>query len=182
MTGLNAGANKPASSKQVLLMGFMGAGKSSVGPRLASCLGWSFVDLDRVLEDQFGAPANRQLAEVGEPEFRRREAVTLEEVLARQPLVVALGGGTVTDVRCRQLIRDRRVVLVWLDVDWDTVVRRLATTDRPLWQVSGRARRALFEGRRTLYASLADLRVEARGDPEHVACATVGELEARGVV
>lgn len=140
------------------------------------------MDLDRVLEDQFGTPASRQLVEMGEPEFRRREAVTLEEVLGRRPLVLALGGGTVTDVRCRQLIRDRRAFLVWLDVDWDTVVRRLGATDRPLWQVSGRARRALFEQRRALYESLADLRVEARADPGHVAGATVRELEARGVV
>jgi shikimate kinase len=165
-----------------MLMGFMGAGKSTVGPLLAKRVGYTFVDLDQALSLHFAIPANRQLTEVGESEFRRREAIVLEEVLQGRRLVLALGGGTVTDARSRSVIRAHGGCLVWLDVDWATVARRLRGSTRPLWQGSDWERRLLFDGRQALYASLAEVRVDARPDARTVAAEAVGNLEAHGVV
>lgn len=162
-------------------MGFMGSGKSSVGPLVAKRLGWPFRDLDRVLEARFGLPANRQLAQFGEAEFRRREVISLDEQLGLYPLVLALGGGTVTDLRSRSLIREAGSWRVWMEVDWATVSRRLEGSDRPLWQTEEAERRSLFERRAALYRSFADLRVDARVPAPEVASRLIQALEARGV-
>ena len=79
MSGSSTGARRRAASRPVLLMGFMGAGKSTVGPLLGRRLGFSFVDLDTAVSEHFQSPANEQLAAMGEREFRRREGVVLED-------------------------------------------------------------------------------------------------------
>ena len=182
MSGSSAGARRRAASRPVLLMGFMGAGKSTVGPLLGRRLGFSFVDLDTAVSEHFQSPANEQLAAMGEREFRRREGVVLEDVLQVRNLVVALGGGTVTDARSRLIIRAHRGCLLWLDVDWSTVAHRLRGSTRPLWQGSDWERRLLFDRRRALYAALAEVRVDARQDALTVAAEAHRDLEAQRVV
>jgi len=84
--------------RAVFLLGFMGAGKTSVGQALARRLGWGFVDLDQQIERRAGRTIAEIFAGSGEDAFRRIETAVLRELLAKlghgSPLVVALGGGT----------------------------------------------------------------------------------------
>src|ERR1700733_4296162 len=89
---------------RLILTGFMGAGKSTVGPILARELGWKFVDLDDVIE----ASSQRTVAEIfrdyGEAEFRRRERDAVLSLVGQEEIVLALGGGTVEDESTRSLL------------------------------------------------------------------------------
>jgi shikimate kinase len=89
---------------RVILTGFMGAGKSTVGPIVARKLGWTFVDLDDVIE----ASSQRTVAEIfrdfGEAEFRRRERDAVLKLNSEENMVLALGGGAVEDESTRTLL------------------------------------------------------------------------------
>ena len=98
---------KPAGRRRLsrlILTGFMGAGKSTVGAILARELGWRFIDLDDVIE----AASQRTVAEIfrdhGEAEFRRREQQAVERISNQEQIVLALGGGTVEDESTRSLL------------------------------------------------------------------------------
>ena len=80
--------------RRVVLTGFMGAGKSTVGRLLAARLGWEFLDLDAMIERKAGKAVPEIFAEFGEPHFRRLESVALAVALGRSQVVLALGGGT----------------------------------------------------------------------------------------
>ncbi len=80
--------------ERIFLIGFMGCGKSTVGRLLAQRLGWQFVDLDEEIVHHEGMPIEQIFALHGEPYFRDREALLLENLLAHKPAVIALGGGT----------------------------------------------------------------------------------------
>lgn len=87
--------SRPAGGvRRIVLTGFMGAGKSTVGRQLAVQLGWEFLDLDEGIERRAGNSVAGIFAEHGEPHFRRLESITLASSLGRSKLVLALGGGT----------------------------------------------------------------------------------------
>ncbi len=159
-----------STPRAVYLVGFMGAGKSAVGERVAERTGRELVDTDRLVERQDGRPIARIFAESGEPRFRELERAVLERLSARSGLVVAAGGGLFLSRENRRRIRDHGLS-VWLDVDLPTAVARVGRdAARPLWDPADPIRfRALFERRRAVYA-LADRRVDASGAaPEEVA-------------
>jgi len=79
---------------RIVLTGFMGAGKTTVGRRLAAGLGWTFVDLDTLIEQRTGLTVPQIFAEQGETAFRRLESVALSVALGQKNVVLALGGGT----------------------------------------------------------------------------------------
>jgi shikimate kinase / 3-dehydroquinate synthase len=119
----------------VILTGFMGCGKSSVGLRVAELLDRKFVDLDEVFVSAEGQPIADFFAERGEPAFRERECELLEGILQRTDLgrggVVALGGGTLESSRARGLVKGRGGV-VYLDIDARQAWQRARDTGRPL--------------------------------------------------
>jgi shikimate kinase len=86
-------AKKPQLVERIVLTGFMGSGKSTVGRSLAERLGWRFVDLDTIIEQREGRAVSRIFAESGEAVFRALEADALNSTLRESRLVVALGGG-----------------------------------------------------------------------------------------
>ena len=90
---------------RVLLTGFMGAGKTAVGMRLAERLELPFVDLDEIIEETSGASIREIFESQGEDEFRRRERVALKKTLESPEGIVATGGGTLVAARNRELIR-----------------------------------------------------------------------------
>ena len=146
----------PPLNKHVALVGFMGAGKTTIAAKLGLA---AHTDDDVPIE----------LFAQGEPAFRAREAEVAEQVLSLSPRLVDLGGGAVTTPRVRELLKERATV-VWIDTDVDTCWQRVRGGDRPLAQDEASFRR-LYEERRALYAEVAD--VVAR-DEDDVALAVAG--------
>lgn len=93
-----------APANNLYLCGFMGAGKSTVGPRLAARLGWSFVDTDRAIEIRAGQTIPELFARSGEGAFRALEKELVDSVSLGQGQVIALGGGTLLDDRNRETV------------------------------------------------------------------------------
>lgn len=151
--------------RRVVLVGFMGSGKSSVGSVLARRLGWDFVDLDEQVEEAEGRSVAAIFAESGEPRFRAAEARAADEALEREGMVLAPGGGWAAQPgRLRALPSGTRTV--WLRVSPEEAVRRsgLVPGSRPLLagpDPLARARELLAQ-REPFYAQ-SDLEVDTEG-------------------
>ena len=153
------------SSKHLVLVGPMGAGKSSLGKRLAKAWGLTFVDLDHAIEARAGVNIPAIFASEGEPGFRQREREALAEVLAREACVLATGGGAVLDTDNRALMRQRGFV-VHLQIDVEEQLARLASDQsRPLLAGVDRTEvlTRLATARAPLYAEVADLTFSPTG-------------------
>jgi shikimate kinase len=161
------------SGGRVLLTGFMGAGKTTVGRALARLLGATFVDLDDAVRETEGRGPRELIDEEGEDYFRDAETRALLHVLTETDApVIATGGGAFTFERNRALVRESGCLSVWLDAPFDLCWRRIheaGRDSRPLARDEARAR-ALYERRRASY-SLAGLRlnVVAGASPEQLA-------------
>ncbi|TXK62659.1 shikimate kinase [Alkalisalibacterium limincola] len=146
----------------LVFVGPMGAGKTSVGRRVAQHLGLEFVDTDQLLEARTGASVPLIFELEGEPGFRQRERALVAELCAREGLAIATGGGAVLDPANREVVRARGFV-VHLHVSVDEQLRRLARDrHRPLLQTPDRQERLLVlaRQRQALYEEVADLRFE----------------------
>ena len=143
-----------ALDRHVALIGFMGAGKSTVGGEVASRLRREFHDLDEEIEQATGKSIPELFDEHGEDGFRRLELTHLDRVETAPPAVIALGGGAVTTEGVRDFLR-RRAVTVLLDVDVDTAWERVRSSDRPLARDEA-SFRALHERRASVYRDAAD--------------------------
>lgn len=150
--------------RAVILTGFMGSGKSSVGRLLARRLGLPFIDLDEVIVESAGKTINAIFAEEGEPAFRALEGACLERVLEGGRGVIATGGGAVVAERNRRLMT-RLGVVVNLKASLPQLLERLSgSADRPLYageRPEERLRR-LLEEREQFYAA-ADIRIDTDG-------------------
>ena len=156
------GASDDLGSRPVVLVGPMGAGKSSIGKKLARRLRVPFVDTDRVVVRENG-PVADIFAQHGEQHFRalEREAVAASLTTAG---VVSLGGGAVLDPETRERLSRARVV--WLTVSAEAVEARLAGSARPLLQSGGiDAWRRIAAERDPLYRSVAHLRLDTSDRP-----------------
>lgn len=121
--------------KLIYLVGFMGAGKSSVGTILAQQMRWPFVDLDTVIEAGQGATIRQIFEEAGEPFFRQLEHSALVEVARKAPAVIALGGGTFVQSSNFDFICQTRGATIWLDCPSEELWQRCSTMDnRPLFR------------------------------------------------
>jgi shikimate kinase len=151
----------------IFVVGFMGAGKSTVGRALARRLGWTYVDLDEEIEAAERAAISDIFSQRGEAEFRRIETEALRRRLdSGEPAVLALGGGAFAIPTNRELMRGRGVT-VWLDCPFDVVQRRVAQSGhRPLAR-DPVAFAALYEARREAYR-LADVRVAVESDDPEI--------------
>lgn len=152
---------------RVFLIGFMVAGKSCVGRRLAAVLGWRFSDLDRLVMQG----AKRTVPEIfeaeGEAGFRARESAALRQAIGRERTVVACGGGVLESSANRELLATDAGTVVWLDVADDEIERRLrgsARRSRPLADNDWGDRLRL---RRGAYTEAADVAVPVQS-PETI--------------
>ena len=150
------------------LTGYMGAGKSAVGRRVANRLGWRFVDADRAIEERAGMSVAEIFDRRGEVWFRRTEEAVVREILAgRPPGVLALGGGALESARTRDVVR-RLAWVVWLSASVEVAWGRVRGSGRPLATDQDRfARRAAQ--REPTYRAAADLAVDADGPVEEIA-------------
>lgn len=146
----------------VFLVGFMGAGKTTVGRILARLLGWDFADLDDLIVQAEGRGIPDIFAREGETYFRRLERGILASLRGRTRLVVACGGGTYANEESRLLI-DRMGRAVWIQVPLRQALARCASggMERPLLQDEAQAE-ALYRRRLPSYRS-AGLHVDADG-------------------
>jgi shikimate kinase len=157
----------------VFLVGFMGAGKTSVGRALSRRLGLRFEDLDDRIQNREGKTIAQIFRESGETGFRKAETAALRELLGelrRSPGVVALGGGAFVQPHHVTLIEDAEVRSVFLDAPVEELLRRCEEEqkERPLRQ-DPKQFRELYENRRPSYLKAA-LRIETSGkDVETVA-------------
>lgn len=117
----------------VFLTGFMGSGKSTIGPRLAGRLGYDFADMDKTIEQSEGASIPDIFRNRGEAYFRRIEKEVLTKLSGSDGrIVVALGGGTLTSEECRNIVRVRGV-LVYLRISSEKVLERVGRNrERPM--------------------------------------------------
>lgn len=136
---LNGHIEHPAGGRlerPIFLVGMPGAGKSTVGRRLARLLGCEFVDIDRELERRCGVPIETIFDLEGEPGFRRRESKLLTELAAMRDVVVATGGGAVLDPDNRRTMQESALV-IFLDASIGELWHRLRNDKvRPLLQTA----------------------------------------------
>jgi len=154
----------------------MGAGKSTVGRRVAKKLGWKFIDLDAQIERREGRSIADIFKQGGEPHFRSLERLCLQQLSASsRKSVIALGGGTFIDPENRDLA-EKTGLTVWLKVSFSKLVQRVRIDGtRPKFIDSAQAER-LYESREPLYA-LAKVHVSTEdGTPESAADEIIGAL------
>jgi shikimate kinase len=167
--------------RSIVLVGMMGAGKSTIGRRLAARLRLPFLDADIEIE----AAASMTIPEIfsahGEPYFRDGEARVIARLLDNGPAVIATGGGAFMREETRNLIRDK-AVSIWLKADVDVIMKRIKRrADRPLLQTEDPAATVsrLLEAREPVYQS-ADLTIWSRDVPhDRIVDECIDALRAR---
>ena len=123
-------------ARSVVLVGMMGAGKSTIGRRLSARLGLPFLDADAEIEAAAGMSIPDIFESRGEPDFRDGEARVIARLLDSGPAVLATGGGAFMRKETRDRIRDK-AVSIWLKADADIIMRRVKRrSDRPLLQTT----------------------------------------------
>jgi shikimate kinase len=169
---VNGAIQKPAESapesvvvralggRSIVLVGMMGAGKSSIGRRLASRLGIPFIDADTEIESAAGMTIPEIFEKHGEPYFRAGEARVIARLLDNGPQVLATGGGSVMDPQTRALI-GQKGISIWLKADIDVLLKRTKRrNDRPLVEKI----KDLLPVREPIYAQ-ADIIIQSRDEP-----------------
>ena len=155
--------------KTLVLVGMMGAGKTSVGRRLAGILGVPFRDADVEIESAAGCTINEIFERYGEPAFRSGERKVIARLLTDPPHVLAAGGGAFIDEETRQRIKEH-AVSIWLRAPLDLLIQRVLRKDtRPLLRNtdSKATLERLLREREPIYAE-ADLVIESDEGPHDV--------------
>jgi shikimate kinase len=184
---VNGAIQKPAESgpesavvralggRSIVLVGMMGAGKSSIGRRLASRLGIPFIDADTEIVSAAGMTIPEIFEKHGEPYFRAGEARVIARLLDNGPQVLATGGGSVMDPQTRALI-GQKGISIWLKADIDVLLKRTKRrNDRPLVEKI----KDLLPVREPIYAQ-ADIIIQSRDEPhDTIIDEIMGELPKR---
>ncbi len=167
--------------RSIVLVGMMGAGKSTIGRRLAARLRLPFLDADIEIEAAAGMSIPDIFETHGEPHFRDGEARVIARLLDNGPAVLATGGGAFMREETRNRIRDK-AVSIWLKADADIIMRRVKRrADRPLLQTEDPAATVsrLLEQREPVYQN-ADLTIWSRDVPhERIVDECIEALRAR---
>lgn len=157
------GASPSPRQPNIVLIGLMGSGKTTVGRIVAQMIGFKMIDTDHLIVDTAGKSIPEIFATEGEAAFRQHESAALRSLLGKRGCVIATGGGIVTQPRNLAILRHLGYT-VWLDADPERLARRTAmNTNRPLLNgeenPKAKLERLLTE-RKPLYKSLADLRIK----------------------
>jgi shikimate kinase len=167
-------------SRSVVLIGMMGAGKSSIGRRLAGRLAIPFADADLEIETAAGMSIQDIFSTYGEPYFRAGETRVIARLLEGGPQVLATGGGAFMNAETRAAIAAHGIS-IWLKAEFDVLMRRIKRRqDRPLLKTEdpGETLRGLIDQRYPVYAQ-ADLTIQSREVPhEKIVEEIVGALDA----
>src|ERR1700704_2003926 len=168
-------------TRSIVLVGMMGAGKSTIGRRLSLRLGLPFLDADSEIETAAGMSIPDIFESHGEPHFRDGEARVIARLLDSGPAVLATGGGAFMREETRNRIRSK-AVSIWLKADVDIIMRRVKRrADRPLLQTADPAATVgrLLEAREPVYRT-ADLTIGSRDVPhDRIVDECIDALRAR---
>lgn len=152
----------------IALCGFMGSGKSTVGPYLASMLNLRYIDSDRLIEEKSSMSIPKLFSLYGEQYFRDLEHDVIKGFCYLNPSVIALGGGTLMFDRNVELIKDHSKIF-FLNASFDTICMRVSgNEDRPLANVDYKSFKQLFYSRLPKYKQISDFVVDADATPEIV--------------
>lgn len=149
--------------RPLVLIGMMGAGKTTVGRRIAARLGRRFVDSDEEIEKAANMSIEEMFAELGEPEFRGGEARVIARLLREGALVLATGGGAFINAETRALVK-AEAVSVWLRAEFEVLFARVSRrSNRPLLKTSNprETLKSLMDARYPIYSE-ADVTVHSR--------------------
>ena len=177
------GVGLPAQVRRIVMIGFMGAGKSTVGRMLAAALGWTFVDLDDEVARRVGMPVDRIIRQKGLDHFRRRESEVGRELLRGVRTVVSVGGGWPAQPGHMESLGSDSVS-IWLQVGVASALDRIggSTSARPLLEVPdpfGTAT-ALLNDREPYYRH-GNIAIETEGvSPNRVLSAILRSLTVSG--
>ena len=174
-SGLESAVVRALGGRSIVLVGMMGAGKSSIGRRLASRLGIPFIDADAEIESAAGMTIPEIFEKHGEPYFRAGEARVIARLLDNGPQVLATGGGAVMDPQTRALIVQKGIS-IWLKADIDVLLKRTKRrNDRPLVEKI----KDLLPVREPIYAQ-ANIIIHSRDEPhDTIIDEIMGELPKR---
>ncbi|MBQ1658763.1 MAG: shikimate kinase [Clostridia bacterium] len=164
--------------KSIVLCGFMGCGKSTIGSLLARKMGMAFVDMDSYIEKKEGKSVSEIFAQSGEEHFRMLEREAAKELAGKKGLVIATGGGTLTFRENVDTLR-KSGSIVLLDLPVEAVEERLKyDTTRPLLARPDKSEviRELYNKRLPLYREAADISVDASNSPMQVCMEIMSEL------
>ena len=174
-SGLDSAVVRALGGRSIVLVGMMGAGKSSIGRRLAGRLGIPFIDADTEIVSAAGMTIPEIFEKHGEPYFRAGEARVIARLLDNGPQVLATGGGSVMDPQTRALI-GQKGISIWLKADVDVLLKRTKRrNDRPLVEKI----KDLLPVREPIYAQ-ADIIIQSRDEPhDTIIDEIMGELPKR---
>ena len=171
-----------SSARSIVLIGMMGAGKSSVGRCLERRTGLKRFDTDDTIAKQFGKSIPEIFAEAGEEKFRNAEATTVANLNPTHPLIIVTGGGIVLRDENIQHLR-RLGIVIWLDAEEETLFERASRRgNRPLLQTTDprESLARILTQRRSLYERAADVRIDTtHRDHDEVADLILSEIENR---
>ncbi len=170
----------PAAVRRIVLTGFMGSGKSTVGPLLAQRLSWRFIDADDVIVAETGMSIADFFRQHGEAAFRAREHTTIARLAAEEALVLALGGGAIEEPATRALLLNSPgTLLIHLEVELATTLARCRGTEGSRPVLADQANLAIRYQRRMPFYREAHVSIPVDAlTPEQVVDAVV---EAAGV-
>jgi shikimate kinase len=171
-------ATLPGARARIVLVGFMGAGKTTVGALVASILGWDFADLDREIERRAGKTVAAIFREDGEPAFRAAEQAAAVDLAHRRNLVIAAGGGAFAAPGTRDAL-STGAVTVWLRCALPALLARIADDGRRPRAGNRETIPALLQEREPTYA-LADLVVDTTSAAPLDAARAVADAALRG--
>lgn len=160
--------------RPIALVGLMGAGKTTIGRRLAQTLKLKFVDADAEIEQAAGMRVSEIFAKHGEADFRRGERSVIARLLSEPPHVLATGGGAFIDPETRAMMKEK-AISIWLKAPLDVLMRRVERRDdRPLLHTEDprAVMQALMDKRYPIYAE-ADVIVDSTNSPHNAAVSAV---------
>ncbi len=176
------------SAERIILTGFMGSGKSTIGPLLAAQLRWNFLDLDDEIERRTGLNIPAIFEQKGEAHFRREETAALAAALCTRHTVIALGGGAPETLANRLLLKQASATLVvYLAAPFSTLAARCAqqasdpaSTGRPVFADPSAAEQR-FAARQPVYHQLADHSIDTQGLTPEATAAAIAQIVLRNL-
>ncbi len=168
--------------KNIILVGFMGTGKTTVGKMLADRIGMTFTDMDDIIEERAGKKISLIFEQDGEPKFREMERAVVEDLSQKDGLVIGAGGGVVLDKRNIDDYSESGLV-VCLTATEETILARVSAEDhRPLLEGDEKSVKigALLKSRQAIYAAISKQIDTTELSPAQVAEAVLAFVEESG--